>query len=84
MVCDESTVPVVKHANFTISPEHDGSKLPVNTTAAYTCVSGYELESPDNNIAKCGYNTVKSVTGRPVVIPVWKGQERIRCHEGRF
>ena len=81
--CDLSAVPVVKHANFTILPAHDGSKLPVNTTATYTCVSGYELENPDNNIAKCEY-AFKNLQNHQSRTAVWTGQEKIRCIEGKF
>ena len=59
-----SAIPVVKHANITILPERDGLKLPGNTTAAYSCLSGYELENPDNNIAKCEY-ALENLAGRP-------------------
>ena len=83
------TVPEVKNAGNKSMPEHDGLMLPGNTTVAYSCASGYELENPDNNIAKCEYE-FKDRTGRPngsddqFVIAVWTGQEKIRCIEGKF
>ena len=57
------TVPEVKNAGNKSMPEHDGLMLPGNTTVAYSCASGYELENPDNNIAKCEYE-FKDRTGR--------------------
>ena len=78
-----SAIPVVKHANITILPGRDGLKLPGNTTATYTCVSGYELENPDNNIAKCEY-VFKNLQNHQFRTAVWTGHEKIRCIEGKF
>ena len=72
---------MVKHANFTIFPEHDGLKLPGNTIAAYTCVSGYKLENPDNRIVKCEYGLDHSDLSATAV---WTVQDKIRCNEGKF
>ena len=89
VVCDMRTVPVVKKASIKNMPEHDGLMLPGNTTVAYSCVSGYELENPDNNIARCEYE-FKNRTGRPngsddqLVIAVWTGHEKIRCIKSKF
>ena len=69
--------------------EHDSLMLPGNTTVAYSCAPGYELENQDNNIAKYEYE-FKNRTGRPngsndqLVIAVWTGREKIRCNEGKF
>ena len=80
---------MVKNASIKNMPEHDGLMLPGNTTVAYSCTSGYKLENPDNNIAKCEYE-FKNRTGRPngsndqYVIAVWTGHEKIRCIESKF
>ena len=74
-----SSVPTVKHANFTILPGHGGSMLPGRATVAYSCVSGYELENPDNNIVECEYgNDDQNRTA------FWTGQEKIQCVESKF
>ena len=80
---------MVNNTNIPTLPEHDGLMLPGNTTVAYSCTSGYKLENPDNNIAKCEYE-FKNRTGRPngsndqYVIAVWTGHEKIRCIESKF
>lgn len=65
---------MVQHANFTILPGHGG-----NATVAYSCVSGYELENPDNNIVECEYGNDDQIR-----TAFWTGQEKIRCVKSKF
>ena len=89
MFCNDSTAPVVTHANITNWIDHDGQKLPGKTTVTYSCVPGYELENPNNNFSRCVY-ALKNLTGRSAgynhqfVAAVWTGQEKIHCNEGKF
>ena len=80
---------MVKNASIKNLPEHDGLMLPGNTTVAYSCAPGYQLEKPDNNFANCEYE-FKNRTGRAngrddqYVVAVWTGQEKIRCIKSTF
>ena len=88
VLCDANTAPMVKHANITKWPEANSPMLPGNTTVTYSCLPGYELENPNNTLAKCVY-ALKNRTGRPVdykhqfVTAIWTGQESIRCNAGK-
>ena len=89
MLCNDSTAPVVTNANITKWIDHDGKKLPDNTTVTYSCLPGYELENPNNNFARCVYE-LNDPTGSYVgnnhqfVTAIWRGQEKVHCVEGKF
>ena len=68
-------------------PQSNGLMLPGNVNVPYTCETGYELENPEINAAKCDY-AFEDRAGRPennndqLVTAIWAGHERIRCKKG--
>ena len=82
--CDKNTIPPVDHANYSLIEEDDESDfaLPeVNVT--YTCVEGYHLMDPSNNIVSCNQpqrNDQGSVTLRAR----WRDADGIVCMEGEW
>ena len=68
-------------------PKSNGLMLPGNVTVKYTCATGYELEKPEINAAKCDY-AFEDRVGRPdgdnaqLVTAKWAGHERIQCKKG--
>ena len=77
--CDKNKIPPVDHANYSLS-EEDGESdfaLPgVNVT--YTCVEGYHLMDPSNNIVGCD-QPQRNDQGVLMVLSVWKvsgGQDK--------
>ena len=82
--CDKNKIPPVDHANYSLSEEDDESDfaLPgVNVT--YTCVEGYHLMDPSNNIVGCDQpqrNDHGAVTHRAR----WRDADGIVCMEGEL
>ena len=82
--CDKNKIPPVDHANYSLS-EEDGESdfaLPgVNVT--YTCVEGYHLMDPSNNIVGCD-QPQRNDQGAVTLRARWRDADGNVCMEGEW
>ena len=86
VVCNQETIPMVEHAEYTISSQLPGNNriiLPGSTNVTYRCKEGNAMSGMQNTV-QCVYHKQKreNDSDNELVPAIWDGHRNISCRKG--